>query len=104
MGKFFGEIGYVKTNETSPDIWKEETYSQNYYGDVLENVGLWRSSVSINDDVDLNCEISIIADHYALENYPYIKYVVYNGVKWKVKNVRPRYPRIILRIGGVYNG
>ena len=104
MGKFYGKVGYVKSEETRPDIWEETTTEQDYYGDVLGNVGLWRSSDKVVDNLELNCEISILADPYAFENYSYIKYVVHNGAKWKVNSVRPNYPCLVLQLGGVYNG
>lgn len=104
MAKFYGTVGYIKSVETKPDVWEEVTNEQEYYGDVLGNVGLWRSSDKVVDDVELNCEISIVADPYALDNFPYIKYVVHNGVKWNVKSIRPNYPRLVLQLGGIYHG
>lgn len=104
MAKFFGKIGFIRTVETRPDIWEEEVSERDYIGDFVEPVRSWHTSDGANDDVELRTDISVIMDPFANENYPYARYVVIKGVKWKVKSIRPGYPRLVLSIGGVYNG
>ena len=58
----------------------------------------------MNDDVVLNNRIEIIADQYAYQHFFAIRYVRWMGVLWKVTNVEVKSPRLILTIGGVYNG
>ena len=48
--------------------------------------------------------ISIIADPYAYKSFHSMRYVEFMGNKWKVANVEIQYPRLILTIGGLYNG
>ena len=48
--------------------------------------------------------LSIVADPYAKENFQYIRYVEWMGTRWKVTNAEVSYPRIILTLGGMYNG
>ena len=102
--KFYGKIGFIKTEETAPDKYEEKTIEKDAIGDVTNAVGRWNKSDGINDDVELQLEFSILMDPYVEKNYPYIRYIVHNGVKWKVKSVMPKYPRIVLATGGVYNG
>lgn len=105
MAKFYDVVGYSIPIETKPGLFKEQIVERIYYGDVLQNMSLWNSSSeSVNDDLNINNRISILADPYAYENYSRIKYVQYLGTKWKVKTVNPQSPRIILTLGGVYNG
>ena len=105
MAKYFGKIGYIVTKETSPGIWKPDVVERTYSGDVLRNSSTWsESSGSTNDNLELNCQISIVADPFAYQNFHSMKYIHYLGAKWKVKTVEPKYPRLILTVGGVYNG
>lgn len=105
MAKFFGKVGYVKTEETTPGVWTEQVTEREYYGDVNRRHGKWETaSDKINDDITISVEISIVADAYAYENLGYIRYVEYMGCKWKVSNIDPQYPRITLSFRGIYNG
>lgn len=105
MAKFYGAIGYAKSEQTSPGDWTDEITERNHYGDVLKNTGRWSpSSDSTNDNLNVNVQISIIADPYAEQNFHTIKYATFMGTKWKVVDATPQYPRIILTLGGVYNG
>lgn len=101
--KFYGAIGYGVTRETAPDVYGEEIVEHEYYGDVTRNFQRWQSGQTLNDNLELDNVISVVADPFAFEHYSEIRYVVWNGAKWKVKNVEVQYPRLILTIGGVYN-
>ena len=105
MSKFFGPIGYSVRVETRPGYWQDKIEEHNYYGDVLRNFGNWAPSQdSTNDDLNVNNQISIVADPFANNNFHSMKYVRFMGANWKIKSVEPRYPRLLLTIGGVYNG
>ena len=105
MSKFYGVVGYVIPVESRPGVWKHDVIERESYGDVLKISSNWStSSDSTNDDLNIEKRISIVADPYAYQNAHRIKYVEYLGAKWKVKSVEPSYPRLILNVGGVYNG
>lgn len=105
MAKFYGPIGYAKTVEKSPGVFVDDIVVRNYSGDMLSNTSRWsNSSESVNDDLTINNRISILADPYAYENFHSMKYVEFMGTKWKINSVEVQYPRLILSIGGVYNG
>ena len=103
MAKFYGKVGFLRIEETAPDVYSEILTERLYKGDVIRNQKRYQSSESLNDDVVLSNNISIVADSYANENVFAIKYVMYKGVPWKVMNVEIQRPRIILTIGGKYN-
>lgn len=104
MAKFYGKIGYVRTIESEPGIWTEEATEREYYGDIIRNSRNLNSSNEINDSINISNNISVVADPYAKENFQYMRYVIFMGVKWAISNVLIEYPRITLTIGGVYNG
>lgn len=104
MAKFYGNIGFAETVETDPGVWVEETIVRPYFGDVVRNVRRLENSGGVNDNINISNEISIIADPYANQNFHSIRYIEFMGTKWKVSSIDVRYPRLILTMGGVYNG
>ena len=103
MAKYFGALGYGVTRETAPDVYRETIEERNYYGDITRNSRRWETGQRLNDNLELDNVVSIVADPFALRHFSQIRYVVWNGVKWKVKSVETQYPRLILTIGGVWN-
>lgn len=105
MSKFYGKIGFAsEVKEVRPGIWKDEIIEKSYFGDLIKNNRKLQNSNQVNDNINISNEISIIADPYANNNFHSIRYVEFMGSKWKVINVEVQYPRLILTIGGVYNG
>lgn len=104
MNKFYGKIGYAITKETTPGVWVEQIVERSYYGDVIRNIRRLQSSENLNDDINVSNEISIVADAFANQNFHSMRYVEYMSTKWKVSSIEVKYPRLILSIGGVYNG
>ncbi len=104
MAKWYGEIGFAVTEEIRPGVWKEKVVGRNYYGELVRNTRQLKSSEQLNDNIGIANEISILADPFAYENFYAMRYVDFMGAKWKVSNVEVRYPRLILTVGGVYNG
>lgn len=104
MAKFYGNVGFVKTVETEPGIWEERVTENPYSGDLIRNTSRFQPSGGVNDNISIANNISIVADPYADENFQYMRYVVFMGAKWKITNAEIQYPRIILTLGGVYNG
>ena len=103
MAKFFGKIGFTKTEETAPGVYREATIERDYRGDVLRNTRKWENGEHLNDDLNVNNQISIVADAYANENFFAMRYISWMGAYWKITNVEVQRPRLILTIGGVYN-
>lgn len=104
MGKWYGEIGYEETVQTTPGVWKEQITKRNYYGEVIRNTRRLQSANQLNDNINVSNEISIVADPFAYQNFHSMRYVEFMGTKWKIINVEVQYPRLILELGGVYNG
>jgi len=104
MAKFYGTVGYVETVETAPSVWDEQTIERQYYGDVVKNTKRYEKGEGLNDNLNVNNTISIVADAYAEQHFFAIRYVEWMGARWKVSNVDVQRPRLILSLGGVYNG
>lgn len=104
MAKFYGKVGYATTVETAPGVWTEQIVERPYYGDVSRSSRRLENGIGLNDDVIVNDTISIMADAYAYENFFAIRYVNWMGANWKVSTVEPQRPRLILSLGGLYNG
>jgi hypothetical protein len=98
-------IGFAKTVEDRPGVWDEHiTEKGPYFGDEVRNTRRLQSADQTNDHVNISNEISIVADPYANQNFHAMRYVEFMGTKWKITSVEVRYPRLILTLGGLYNG
>ena len=104
MAKWCGKVGYAITAETEPGLWEPVIVERKYYGDLISNRWKRQNSGGINDDINISNSISIIADPFAYQNCSNIAYAEYLGTKWKVTDIDPQFPRLLLTLGGVYNG
>lgn len=104
MAKFHGKIGYAQTAETAPGVHEETIEERVYQGDVLQDRRLLVQGEGVNPNLTSGNSISIVADAYANEHYFAIRYVEWAGVRWTVQDVEVQHPRLLLRLGEVYNG
>jgi hypothetical protein len=104
MAKFYGEIGYAPQSvETAPGVWDDVIMERKYYGDVIRNT---RQLVGekVNNDITVGNSISIMADDNAFANFMDMKYIKWAGKLWQISDIEVQAPRLILRLGGLYNG
>lgn len=103
--KFSGIVGFFEgEQETKPGIFRPVIVERKYVGDVLRaKRGFQSRSDAQNDEFTVNNQISILSDLYAKQNWASIRYVIWNGVKWKVSSIEVNYPRLTLDIGGFYH-
>lgn len=104
MARFFGNIGYGIPKEVRSGVWVDEIFERSYYGDEVRNARDLREGDYLNKDISVSNSISIVADAYAYEFFHAIRYVKWAGAYWTVPNVEVQRPRLLLRLGGVYNG
>ena len=104
MAKFYGTIGYIETRETSPGVWKEYIVEKNYCGDLIRNSRRYERSEQLNDNLNISNQISIVADPYAINNFHAMRYVKFMNAVWKITDVEVNFPRLVLTVGGLYNG
>lgn len=104
MAKYHGIIGYGKNVEVTPGDWDFEITERAYYGDVVRDVMTTRESDKVLSDFTVGNSFSIMADGYAYENFAAMKFIEWAGERWIITNVEVRRPRLLIRIGKVYNG
>lgn len=104
MARYAGKIGYAEQKETAPGVWRPVITERSYRGDITRVSHRWTKGEQLNDDIDIQNEISIVADPYAYLNLGLMRYVTWMGTKWRIKSIEVQRPRIILSIGGVWNG
>lgn len=105
--KFYGTIGFSLGFVEEPEdsgVFKDKLVERKYAGDITRLHSKIESSSKRNDDISINNEISILADPFAYEHFSNIKYVEFMGAKWKINSIEVQRPRLILSIGGLYNG
>lgn len=105
MAKFYGKIGYAESVEIRPGVWEDTITERPYSGDTVQNNSRWNTNPdTVNDDIKLSDKLSIVADPYANQNFQQMRYVEYMGGLWKIVGVEVARPRLLLTLGGVYNG
>ena len=104
MAKFFGKVGYGHSVDNQNGVWEDVITEKKLYGDVVHNSRRLSENQAVNSDLTVGNSISVIADAYASENIFAIRYVEWAGALWTVTNVEVQSPRLILWLGGVYNG
>lgn len=104
MAKYMCTIGFGVEVEKEPGIMMPDISERRYACDVLRNSRRFENRNEINDNLNVNNQFSIVADAYAYQNFFAMRYIVWMGAKWKISTVEVLRPRLLLTIGGVYNG
>ena len=104
MAKFYGNVGYGESVESSPGVYTDVITEVLYLGEVNRNARRLEPRDQANNDLSVNNSISIVADAYANEHIFAMRYIEWQGVRWIVSEVTVEPPRLVLRLGGVYNG
>ena len=102
--KFHGAVGFVEVSEKRPGVKTLIPVEHSYSGDVLKRSIRFQNGESVNDTITPSQQISILSDPYARSHVGSMKYVKWMGTAWKITEVSVQYPRIILTLGGAYNG
>lgn len=104
MAKFFGKIGYGEAVESAPGVWSDVIVEISYFGDVIRDTRRLESGIGLNSDLSVGNSISIVGDAYANEHFHAMRYVQWAGALWTISTVEVQSPRLLLRLGGLYNG
>lgn len=105
MAKFYGRIGYFKEDvEVSPGVIENLIEERHHYGDILKESQSSRTTDQINSDIRLNNYISILADNETVKNSYSMRYIECFGSLWEIASIEIVRPRILIRLGGIYNG
>ena len=106
MNKFYGVVGFATEVESPANsgVWTTTVVEKSYYGDVIRDTRKFDGSERVNVDISVGNSISVVKDAYISERIHQIRYVNWAGTLWAVTTVEVQSPRLILRLGGVYNG
>lgn len=104
MARFSGAVGYGESTEVTPGVWSDVIVEKFYKGDVVRNSRRISEGENLNNNLSVSNSISIVADPYANEHFFAIRYVSWQGRLWTVSDVEVQRPRLLLRLGEVYNG
>lgn len=105
MARYCGKVGFlVEDRKTAPGVHVPTLEQRIYYGDITRIARQNTAGQSINDNLTLSMQVSIMADTFAYEHAYAIAFIEYSGSRWKVSSVDIQRPRLILTLGGVYNG
>jgi hypothetical protein len=106
--RFSGAVGYATSTETAPGVWSDIITERTYYGDVVRNSRRLLPPTlvppELNDNLSLENSFSILGDAEAYANFMNFRYVEWEGSRWAITNVEVLRPRLILTIGGLWNG
>lgn len=106
--KWSGIVGFfieeeVFKNGVGTGVWKKTITDKHYVGDILRDYRNVENSQQVNDNININNTISIIADRFIDDHIMDIAYISFKGYKFKVKGFTQNYPRLELTVGGLYN-
>jgi hypothetical protein len=104
MARFYGKVGYGAAIDQGNGIHELVITERLASGDVVRNSRRNDQGDQVNDDLTVSNSISIVSDEYANTHFFAIRYVEWAGVLWRVADVEVASPRLILRLGGKYNG
>lgn len=106
MAVFYGEIGYGHSVEKPPGsgIWVVEHTERKLVGSVKQLARTLRDGDKVVNDFSVGNSISVVADAYAYEHFQHIKYIRWMGGLYLISKVTVKAPRLLLDLGGVYNG
>lgn len=104
MTKFAGNVGFGVSSEIRPGVWQDVITERAYFGDVVKINRRLREGEALNPNLTVGESISIVADAFAEQNFVNLRYVEWMGARWTVTTVDVERPRLLLRLGEVYNG
>lgn len=104
MAKYSGLVGYDTQEETVPGVWSPVVSPKKMKGEIIRQTSSSQNGDKVNNDITLNHRVSLIGDAYAFGNYYNIKWIEIDGMKWTVSSVEVQRPRLVLSLGGLWNG
>ena len=109
--RYCSKVGFRFTEEQKDSqgrpngVFKERIEERTYKADVMTYGYRNQQGEGINDDYKITNKLSMIAcDAFTISHLNSIIYCEFLGIKWKVTSVDIQRPRLIVSLGGEYNG
>lgn len=97
-------VGYAISVEKRPGVFEDQFEERKLRGKVVRSSRRLDEVDTVNKDISVGNTISVLADAFAREHFFAIRYVEWAGSYWTVTEVTDQRPRLLLRLGGIYNG
>lgn len=104
--KYSGLAGFKEESvEVRPGVLQNQIKELRIKGNVL-NYGHYNSQTndSTQQDVSLRNRLSVIMNPYMKKNFNNLIYVTFMNVRWSISGLTIDGNRVIIDLGGVYNG
>ena len=102
MSRFSGKLGFVMTRETEEGVWLEDKIEIPVKGTIRSLYVRNDNDSSVNSNLRLTNEVSILLDSKIQTYLETLKYVIWKGSKWEVRSIGVNYPRLTITLGGLY--
>lgn len=102
MSRFSGKLGFVTTHETEEGVWLENVVELPVKGTIRSLYVRNDNNSTVNTNLRLSNEVSILMDSKIKTYLETLKYVVFKGSKWEVQSIGVNYPRLTINLGGLY--
>lgn len=102
--RYSGKVGFSVQTEIEPDVWEDSITEKHMVGDILRSYTYFPNESKINQNTQLGHRISLMGNGFLIDNLSKIAYITHRGVKWEVNTVELQTPRVIVTLGGKYNG
>lgn len=102
MSRFSGKLGFVMTRETEEGVWLEDKIEIPVKGTIRSLYVRNDNNSSVNSNLRLTNEVSVLLDSKINTYLETLKYVVWKGSKWEVQSIGVNYPRLTINLGGLY--
>ena len=102
MSRFSGKLGFVMTRETEEGVWLEDKIEIPVKGIIRSLYVRNDNNSSVNTNLRLTNEVSILLNSKISTSLETLKYVVWKGSKWEVQSIGVAYPRLTINLGGLY--
>lgn len=102
MSRFSGKLGFVMTRETEEGVWLEDKFEIPVKGTIRSLYIRNDNNASVNTNLRLTNEISVLLNSKIQTHLETLKYVVWKGSKWEVQSIGVNYPRLTINLGGLY--
>jgi hypothetical protein len=102
VSRFSGKLGFVITRETEEGVWLEDKIEIPVKGTIRSLYVRNDNNSSVNSNLRLTNEISILLNSKIQTYLETLKYVIWKGSKWEVQSIGVNYPRLTINLGGLY--
>lgn len=105
MAKFYGKIGFGVEREVSPGVYDYDIVEKPYFGEVVRDAYDSVGGTTVLGERKTANAFRIVGDGYSVDHFYDMKYIRWAGRYWEIRQVEVvSRPRMLIRIGGVWNG